>query len=57
MMRVHEISNIVIFGVHNSQSYGLNGSFGLPKKKICINISKVRTKSCLSLHYNGDNTY
>ena len=57
MMRVHEISNIVIFGVHNSQSYGLNGSFGLPKKKICINFSKVRTKSCLSLHYNGDNTY
>ena len=56
-MRVHEISIIVIFDAHSSPFYGLNGSFGLPKKRISSNFSKVRTKSCLILHYNGDNSY
>ena len=25
--------------------------------KFCINFSKARTKCCLSLQYNGDNSY
>ena len=27
------------------------------KKKLSINFSKANTKLCLSLHYNGDNSY
>ena len=38
-------------------TYGINGSFGSPGKKVGINFSKTNTKLCLSLHYNADNTY
>ena len=27
------------------------------QKKKSINFSKANTKNCLSLHYNGDNSY
>ena len=36
---------------------GINGSFGSPEKEFSINISKVRTKFCLGLHYRHDNSY
>ena len=36
----------------------INESVGAPeKKKLIINLSKAKAKSCLSLHYNGDNSY
>ena len=35
----------------------INNSFGSPKKTFSINFSKRNTKICLSLHYNGDNSY
>ena len=41
-------------------TFGSNGSFGSPEKKININlvlINKVNTRFCLSLHYNVDNSY
>ena len=38
-------------------TFGINGSFGAPEKKICINSSKENTKFCLSLHYNADNSF
>ena len=38
-------------------TYSVNESFGLPDKKFSINFSKVNKKFCLSLHYNGDNSY
>ena len=38
-------------------TFGINGSFGAPEKKFRINFSKANTKFCLSLHYNGDNSY
>ena len=38
-------------------TYGFNGSFGWPEKKIRTSFSKVNTKFCLSLHYNGDINY
>ena len=37
--------------------YGINKSFGSPEKKFSINFSKAKTKFCMSLHYNGDNSY
>ena len=35
----------------------INGSFGAPGKKININFTKAKTKFCLSLHYNAENSY
>ena len=35
----------------------INGSIGTAEKKLSINFSKANTKFCLSLHYNGDNSY
>ena len=37
--------------------FGINGSFGAPERKFSINFTKTNTKLCLSLHYNGDNSY
>ena len=63
--------NAVIFGVfhaHNHENnflvlgrgrrtYHINGSFGSQEEKFRINFSKTNTTFCLSLHYNGDNSY
>ena len=38
-------------------TFGINGSFGAPEKKLYINFSKAKTKFCLSLHYNNNNSY
>ena len=38
-------------------AFGINGSFGALEKKFSINLSKAKTKFCLSLHYNEDNSY
>ena len=35
----------------------INGSFGSLDKKLSINFSKANTKVCLSLYYNGGNSY
>ena len=40
-----------------SPTFGINGSFGSPEKKISINFTKANTKLCLSLHHNADNSY
>ena len=37
--------------------FGTNRSFGSQKKNFNINFSKAKTKLCLSLHYNGNNSY
>ena len=37
--------------------FGINESFGAPERKFRINLSKAKTKFCLSLDYNGDNSY
>ena len=36
---------------------GINGNFGAPEKKSNINFRKAKTKFCLSLHCNRDNSY
>ena len=38
-------------------TYGIDRSFESPEKKFSINFSKPNAKFCLSLHYNGDNSY
>ena len=38
-------------------TYGINGSSGEPEKKFSINFTKAKTRFCLGLHYNHDNTY
>ena len=48
-------NNILMLG--EGGTFGINGSFGVPKKRFNINFSKVNTKSCLSLCYNTDNIY
>ena len=47
--------NFLILG--EGPSYNINGSFGLPGKKLSINCSKTNTKFCLSLQYNAGNSY
>ena len=63
--------NVIIVAVDNSSSthfdnrknnflgptFGINESFGSPEKKFSINFRKARTKFCLSLHFNADNTF
>ena len=36
---------------------GIYENFGSPGKKFSIYFSKPKTKFCLSLHYNADNSY
>ena len=35
----------------------ISGSIGASNKKFSINFSKAKAKFCLSLHYNGNNSY
>ena len=45
-------NNFLVFGEGPTQ--GINDSAGAAEKKIGIDFSKANTKSCLRLHYNGD---
>ena len=36
---------------------GIDGSVGAAEQKFTINISKAKTKFCLSLHFSHDNSY
>ena len=40
-------------------TFGINGSFGTPKKIFFsnYNFTKAKKKFCLSWHYNADNSY
>ena len=48
-------NNFLMLG--EGPSFGINGSFGSPDKKISISFSKGNTKFSLSLYYNADNSY
>ena len=48
-------NNFLILG--KGPTYGINGSFRSPENKFNINFAKANTKFCLSLHYDGDNSY
>ena len=47
-------NNFLILG--KGSTFGINRSFGAPKKKFGISFSKANTKFCLSLHYRGGNS-
>ena len=61
------VGNVVIFGPENSSSYTCNWknnffsitwmTTGAAEKIFNINFSKPKIKFCLSLHYNGDESY
>ena len=36
---------------------GIDGSIGAAEKKFSINFSNAKTKFCLNLRYNGNNSY
>ena len=48
-------NNCLILG--EGPTFGINGSFGLPEKEFSNNFCKAKTKFCLGLHYNDDNSY
>ena len=48
-------NNFLVLG--EGDTFGINGSFGAPEKKLSIHFSKANTKFCLSLHYNADKSY
>ena len=50
----HKI-NFLVLG--EGPNYGINGSFASPEETFSINFTKPKTNFCLSLHYNGDNSY
>ena len=47
--------NILVLG--KDFIYGIDGTTICAEKMYSINFSAVRTRLCLSLHYNGDNNY
>ena len=48
-------NNFLVLG--EEPTFGINGTQGEAEKRISINVSKANTKLCLSLHYNGDESY
>ena len=48
-------NDLLVLG--EGDTFGINGSLWVPEKKIDIDFSKAKTKFCLSLHYNSDNSY
>ena len=48
-------NNVLVLGKGPTQE--INDTTGAAEKKICINICIENTKFCLSLHYNGDESY
>ena len=47
--------NFLVLGKESTK--GINESGGVARKKILTNFSKAKIKLCLSLHYNGVNSY
>ena len=43
--------------LHEGPTDGINDGTGAAEKKISINFSKAKTKFCLNLHYNSDDSY
>ena len=48
-------NNFLILGEAHTDD--INDSIGAAEKNFSINFSKPKTKCCLSLHYNHDNSY
>ena len=48
------IAKIFFLILGEGPTFGLNGSFDTPEKKLSIKFTKANAKICLSLHYNAD---
>ena len=48
-------SNFLVLG--EGPTYGINGNFDSSEEKCSINFRKAKTKFCLSLRYNPNNSY
>ena len=46
--------DFLVFG--ERPTFGINGRFSSPNKKLNISFSKANTKVCVSFHYNADNS-
>ena len=51
------IAKIIFLILGEGLTFGVDGSFGSQEKKFTSNFAKAKTKFCLSLHYNNDNSY
>ena len=49
------IKKTLVFG--KGPTKGIDDSIGAAEKLFSINFSKAKTKFCLSLHYNGEESY
>ena len=50
----HKINFLVL---DEGPTYVINGSFASPEETFNISFTKPKTNFCLSLHYNGNNSY
>ena len=48
---------MIFIDLGEEPTYNINGSFSASGKDFSINFSKAKIKFCLSLHYNGNNSY
>ena len=51
----NKVNNIIVFREDFIQ--GINGTAVYAEKTYSINFTKIKARFCLSLHYNGDNSY
>ena len=51
----NKVNNILVLGKDFVQ--GINGTTIYAEKTYLINFTKSKARFCLSLHYNGDNSY
>ena len=51
----NKVNNILVLGKDFIQ--GINGTTIYAEKRYSINFTKGKARFCLSLHYNGDNSY
>ena len=51
----NKVNNILVLGKHFIE--GINGRTIYVEKTYSINFTKSRARFCLSVHYNGDNSY
>ena len=51
----NRINNFLVLG--EGPTYDIKESFCEAEKKFSNNFNKTKTKLCLSLHYNSDNSY
>ena len=57
MLMINHHLTLIIIRITEEPTDDINGSVGTTEKMFDIKFIKAKTKFCLSLHYNGDNSY